>query len=83
MAEIVRFPAPEYRNVAETLRRIADGIEAGDYGDVRNGVLCLRGSGLDVFAMGEGDAESAYLLLGCAKTKFEFTVIEKSGGFGF
>lgn len=68
--------ATNYRDVPATLRNIAKGIEEGQYGDVKQVVVAIQGSTLDIFHSGEGDAESAHLLFSCAARKLENAVLD-------
>jgi hypothetical protein len=49
-------------DTAATLRRIADAIEAGEYGDVTSAGLCIFGDTMEVFGMGK-DAEPPTIAL--------------------
>lgn len=52
------------RDPVATLRKIADQIEAGDYGDVGCAGLVLLGNRMEVFGMGsDSEAPSVGLLL--------------------
>ncbi len=81
--KVITLQSSNFRDVPQTLRNIADGIESGDYGDVLQMALVLQGSRLDVFHAGQGDAESAHLLLACGQRKFEHAVLAACGGYNF
>lgn len=53
---VVPLYESNHRDPAATLRRIADEIEAGQYGDVRSAAVVLLGGTMEVFGMGS-DAE--------------------------
>lgn len=51
---VVRFPERDLKDIPATLRRIADGIERGEYGDAHN----------LVWVIDEGDSEISVGLCG-------------------
>lgn len=85
MAElkVLTLRQSNFRDVPATLRSIADSIENGDFGEVLQMALVLQGSELNVFHAGQGDAESAHLLLACGQRKFEHAVLQARGGYNF
>jgi hypothetical protein len=56
---IVTLKESNFRNIAETLRIIANEVESGLHGDVATCALVLTGSQVDVFHMGAGDVADA------------------------
>lgn len=54
MAElkVVELDAAPFRDVPRMLRKLADDIEAGTYGDVGPVAVALRTEGLEVFGFG-------------------------------
>lgn len=64
VAEVVQLRDSNFRDPSATLRKIADEIEAGDYGAVGSVAVVVLGDTMEVFAMGEdAEAPSAALLL--------------------
>ena len=54
--KIVQFPTG-LQSIPTLLRRIADEVEGGKYGDCSSAALVLAGNGLEIFGLGErGDA---------------------------
>lgn len=75
--KIVPLQESNYRDIATTLRLIADQIEAGEeYGQVNDCALVIQGATLDIFHMGSGNAETAHLLFACAQRKLEMAVMD-------
>lgn len=67
MAELHILRDTNYRELLPTLRKIADGIEAGKYGDVRQCAVVLFGDDLQVFGMGpDSEATSIGMLFSAA-----------------
>lgn len=65
-----------FRDVPATLRRIADEIEAGSYGDVGCAGLVLLGGSLEVFGMGpDSEAPSVALVLNAGAMKLTMPVL--------
>lgn len=60
---VVQLQQTNFRDIAATLRRVADGIEQGDYGDVECAALVLTGQQTDVFHMGNGGVADAMMCL--------------------
>jgi hypothetical protein len=54
--------ASNFRDPVATLRRIADEIEAGEYGGVGSAAIVILGDTMEVFGMGE-DSEPASVAL--------------------
>lgn len=75
MTQIVRIYDSNQRDVVATLRKIADNIEAGSYGDVLEAALVLNGGSVEVFGLGECDVGATNLLLDAAKLKFSMAVL--------
>lgn len=50
---VVSLYPSNFRDVAATLRQIADQVEKGEFGDVETAGVVLFGSTLDVFGLGE------------------------------
>ncbi len=62
--KVVELYASNSRDSSATLRRIADDIDAGMFGSVRELALVLNGSSVEVFGIGpEQDAGTTHLLL--------------------
>ena len=67
-------------DVPGTLRRIADSIEAGEYGVVGGATVVLDGDGLEVFYAGTGEAApNAHLLLHAGAAKMMRAVMDGKG----
>jgi hypothetical protein len=76
-AELHVMRETNLHNVAATLRTIADGIEAGEYGQATGCVLVLEADALDVFYSGTGEAgPRTVLLLATAQAKIVNSVLE-------
>lgn len=64
LAEVFTLNETNFRDPAATLRRVADQIEAGEYGEVNHAGLVIHGETLEVFGMGkDSEAESVAMLL--------------------
>lgn len=62
--KVVQLRASNFRDPVAALRKIADEIEAGDYGAVGSVGVVLLGSRMEVFGAGEdSEAPSTALLL--------------------
>jgi hypothetical protein len=59
MPEIVDFPISSLANAPEKLRKLADDIEAGVYGDVECCAISLIGNKLYVFGFGPDSGHAA------------------------
>lgn len=76
-ADIVTLHESNFRQVPQTLRTIADAIEKGEYGDVRQCALVVMAGRPEVFAMGaDSDPASAALLLHSGFLKISMAVME-------
>lgn len=65
-----------FRDVPATLRRIADEIEAGNYGEVSCVGLVLLGDSLEVFGIGpDSEAPSIALVLNAGAMKLTMPVL--------
>ena len=65
-----------FRDVPATLRRIADEIEAGNYGEVSCVGLALLGDSLEVFGIGpDSEAPSVALVLKAGVMKLTMPVL--------
>jgi hypothetical protein len=65
-----------FRDVPATLRRIADEIEAGNYGEVSCVGLALLGDSLEVFGIGpDSEAPSVALVLNAGVMKLTMPVL--------
>mgnify|MGYP001568648291 FL=1 len=68
------------RNVPETLREIADSIDAGIFGNVTESAMAVNcDDGIICFYSGPGDGASAHLLFACAQRKMESGVLNECG----
>lgn len=63
------------RDIAATLRAIADQIEAGQFGDINQAALVLHGPTVEVFRLGVGTASDTHLLLACGQRQLENGVL--------
>lgn len=64
-------------DVPATLRNIADGIEAGEFGTANGCVVVLDAAGLEVFYAGTGEAApNAHLLLHAGAAKMLAAVLD-------
>lgn len=62
--KVVSLYETNFRDPVAALRRIADEMEAGDYGAVGSAAVVLLGDTMEVFGMGEdSEAPSTALLL--------------------
>lgn len=71
---VIQTQLPE---VAVMLRRLADDIEAGEYGYVSEAVVVANGDSLRVFGFGEADGPTAHYLLGCGMAKLQRPTVER------
>lgn len=77
--KLVTLNESNFRNPAETLRKIADEIDAGDYGDVGCVAIALLGNAMEVFGAGpDSESPSVALLLHAAFMRLSGAV-EKHG----
>lgn len=75
VAEVVTLYDNNFRDVVGTLRVIADAIEQGNYGEVSDFCLVMKGDSLDIFHSGEGDIGTASLLLNSALYRFSRSIV--------
>jgi hypothetical protein len=69
-------PGPSRKDIAATLRAIADDIEAGVTPGIVEAVVVTHGQGgLFVYALGETDPAAAHLLLGAAQQKLQQSIL--------
>lgn len=67
MADLHVIYDTNYRELLPTLRKIADSIEAGEYGDVTQCAVVLFGDDLKIFGMGpDSEATSIGMLFSAA-----------------
>lgn len=79
--KVVQLQTSNFRDIASTLRKIADEVESGNLEHVRDAVVVVQGMALDIYHTGEGDVGTAYLLLNCAARKLEHPVLMATGGY--
>ena len=65
MPRVIKLVPPAYRDVVKGLRNIAEGIEAGAYGDVVEAAIVLNGKELVMFGLGKADSTATHYLF-CA-----------------
>lgn len=76
LAEVKTLFQSNHRQVTETLRALADEIDAGRYGKVSElAVVLMSVGGLEVFAMGDADVGSAHLMLCAGARKLESPIL--------
>lgn len=79
--KLVTLRSTTIREVAPTLRKIADQIEAGKFGDVATCGLVLSGDAMQVFGMGPlSEAPMVALLLHAGFARLSKYVEERGGG---
>lgn len=61
--KVVTLHATNFRDVAGTLRQLADDIEAGRYGDVESCGVVIHGDGLNMFGAGPNSEAPTIALL--------------------
>lgn len=64
-------------DVAAMLRRLADDIDGGEYGEVREAVVVTNGARFDVFGFGTADGTVSHYLLGCGMTRLQQAITER------
>jgi len=69
MSNVIQLGAERVKTVAEMLRTIADELEAGEYGEVRNGALVLDCETVEMFGLGGADKYVAHYLLTLGASK--------------
>jgi hypothetical protein len=73
--KVVTLQESNFRDPVATLRKIADNIEAGEYGDVGTVALVLLGDTMEVFGLGrDSEATSVSLLLNAGLLRLARTV---------
>lgn len=78
-AKLVELYTTNSRDAVATLRKIADRIEAGDFGEVDSVAVCLLGDTFEVFGMGDSaTGEQIALMLQAGVARFA-TAIESHG----
>lgn len=71
-AEVVTLRETNFRQAAQTMRVIADEIDAGTYGRVASVAIVILGDKLDVFGCGpESEAASISLMLRAGSLRME------------
>ncbi|WP_152239516.1 hypothetical protein [Xanthomonas sp. LMG 12461] len=65
------LPSAQLQNIPEMLRRLADSIEDGVYGDVVEAAVVLGAEDLEVFGFGQADGPVTHYLLGCGMAKLQ------------
>lgn len=79
-AELVVLRETNVLDVPATLRKIADGIEAGEFGEAVACTVVLDAHSLEVFYMGSGEAgPNAHLLLHAGAAKMLQRVLDGKG----
>lgn len=77
---VVELYPSNLRQPAATLRRIADEIDAGEYGVVHELALVLHGDAVEVFGIGpEQDGGTTHLLLHAGAAKLAMAVLGERG----
>ncbi|MDR1076376.1 MAG: hypothetical protein LBL59_08810 [Xanthomonadaceae bacterium] len=77
-AKLYALPNPGLADIPALLRNIADELEAGEYGEVREGALVLAGTNLEVFGLGcYADGTVAHYLLACGQRKLESPCLDE------
>ncbi len=74
-ATIHALPSAELQDIPAMLRKIADWIEAGEYGEVREAALVASGAELEVFGLGRADGTVTHYLLACGQRKLEMSML--------
>lgn len=70
-AKLYALPTGALQNIPEALRRVADQIEAGEFGEAKAAVVVLESDDLDVFGIGTADASMSHYLLSCAQRRLQ------------
>lgn len=72
LAEVSTIYSSNFRDVAATLRQLADRVETGDLqGTDELVIVAMTPSGLEVFGLGSVDAVNAHYLLCCGAAKLQ------------
>ena len=77
--KVVEFPVADYRDPVKMLRNIADGIEAGEHGDVQTIGIALFGDSLELFGGGPDSAAPTVALIFSAAVQRFAREIEQFG----
>lgn len=81
LAEVKTLYDGNLRDVAYVLRKIADGIDNGSYGQVKQATLVmLNGRGLEVFGLGKVDARDVHYMLAAGSHIMIEPLLEYEGG---
>lgn len=73
--KVVRLPVG-LQSIPQVMRKIADEIEAGKYGDCASAAFVLAGDRLEVFGLGErGDAPTVSYLLSSGAVKMTLPLV--------
>lgn len=77
LADVTTLYETNFRNIPETLRVIAEQIESGELGEIKEGALVIFGNRLEVFGLGAAnyDGGSTHLLLTAGANKLANTVV--------
>lgn len=75
LAAVLPMRDNNLRDIPTNLRKLADAIEAKEYGDVTQCALVLFGAGTSVFAFGNCDLSQAHLLLAMGQRTVEDSVL--------
>lgn len=59
------------------LRRLADDIEAGEYGQVSEAAVVTNGDRFNVFGFGTADGTVTHYLFGCGMAKLQQPITER------
>ena len=73
------LPSAKLQDVPAMLRRLADDIEAGEYGEVQETAVVVSGAELEVFGFGTADGAVTHYMLGCAMQKLQRHNVERGG----
>jgi hypothetical protein len=68
---VVELPVCNVNDLPVALRNLADGIEHGEYQDLKEIVVVARGNTMRIFRIGKVDPSDCYLLLGAAQRQIE------------
>ncbi len=70
-AQLHVLPSAQLQDIPEMLRRLANDIEAGKYGEVVESVVLTSGDSFEVFGFGHADGPTTHYLLGCAMQRLQ------------
>lgn len=65
------LPSAKLQDVPAMLRKLADDMEAGEYGRVMEAAVVISGNELNLFGFGTADGTVAHYLFCCAARKME------------